>query len=316
MKRNLLLFVCAMGLLVWIQACNSDPDVPNPYDNQKPKIDHDRVNDSTILPAPVTIQAIQKLVFEPTCANSGCHDGTFEPDFRTVESSYNSIVNRANIKQDTSDPIAFRVQPGDPGKSMLIRRMEVDLNGNSGKMPLVTEPGSDWPDKKDEYIQMIKDWISQGALDQHGNPPPDANYPPELLGVAGYKNGSLLSRSRRHNPMEVSAGSTVDIWFAYSDDKLDVSQLTKMSAFTSKHAFDYSASTPINITYSATPKVEDGFKGDPVTFHHKITLDLSSYVSGEVIWIKTALSDGPNTLELPGLFSEFTWKSYTAIKIN
>ena len=39
-----------------------------------------------------TIVGLHRDVFLPTCANSGCHDGLFEPDFRTIESSYNSLV--------------------------------------------------------------------------------------------------------------------------------------------------------------------------------------------------------------------------------
>ena len=34
-------------------------------------------------PDPTSIAGLHQLIFAPTCANSGCHDGTFEPDFRT-----------------------------------------------------------------------------------------------------------------------------------------------------------------------------------------------------------------------------------------
>jgi hypothetical protein len=316
MKKTLhacLLLLFAIGL---IQSCDSETDIDNPYDDQPIKIHHDKVDPDTVLPAPVTIQALQKLVFEPTCANSGCHDGLFEPDFRTVESTYNSLLNRAIIKQDTANPIAFRVFPGNSDKSMLIRRLEVDLNGNSGSMPLVTEPGSDWPAKKLEYIEMIKQWIDSGALDQHGNPPPTLNYPPTLLGVAGYKNGTLLPRTRFQDPIEVSAGTgSIEVWFAYEDDQTPMSNLGTLEVYSSKHAWDYTGSTPVSISYVATPKTEKGFKKEPVEFYHKAVIDLSSYISGEVIWLRTIVDDGNTTIALPGEYSSFPAKTYAAIKI-
>lgn len=315
MKNVLLIF--AVGLMLGLSACSDDATIGNPYDDQPAKEHHDKVGTDTVLPGPITIQNLQKLIFEPTCANSGCHDGLFEPDFRTVESSYNSLINRAIIKQDTSDPQIFRVVPGNSSKSMLLKRLLVDINGNSGKMPILVDPGSDWLSKKDEYIDLVKQWIDSGALDQHGNPPPPLDYPPVLVGVAGYLNGSLIKRPRFQDPMEVPEGTgNVEIWFAYTDDKTPLSDLGTLEVYTSKNPRDYSGATATSMSYTSAFKTENGFSRDPVDFYHKVTLDLSSYVSGEVIWIRTKIDDGNTTLELPGRFSLFTLKTYTAIKIK
>jgi hypothetical protein len=316
MKQTLLACLLLFFAIGLIQSCDNDTDIANPYHSQDPKEHHDIVDPDTVLPAPVTIQALQKLIFEPTCANSGCHDGLFEPDFRTVESTYNSLINRAIIKQDTADPITFRVFPGNSAKSMLVRRLEVDLNGNSGAMPLVVEPNSDWPANKLNYIELIKQWIDSGALDQNGNPPQLLNYPPELLGVAGYKNGNLLPRSRFQDPIEVNAGSgSIEVWFAYSDDKTPLGSLGTLQVYTSKHAWDYTSSSSVSMSYVSSPKTEDGFKREPVEFYHKVVIDLSSYVSGEVIWLRTTVDDGNTTISLPGEYSSFKAKTYAAIKI-
>ena len=51
----------------------------------------------------------------PTCANSGCHDGTFEPDFRTVGSSWNTLVNHPVIANDAAMSLHSGAWcPGDP----------------------------------------------------------------------------------------------------------------------------------------------------------------------------------------------------------
>jgi len=127
---------------------------------------------------PNTIAGIYANILKPTCSNSGCHDGTFEPDFRTVESAWNTLLFRPPIKNDSAGSFQSRVVPGNADLSMLWYRLTVNLGGNSGIMPLVVDPGSDWHEKKAMYLENIRTWINQGAKDQFGNaavlpdPPP------------------------------------------------------------------------------------------------------------------------------------------------
>lgn len=109
------------------------------------------------------LAGLQDKVFRPTCANSGCHDGTFEPDFRTLESSYTTLVNHPVIKNDAQNSYAFRVVPGDTAASQLLNRITRDIDDNSGIMPLVVEPNSDYPTNKATYISWVKRWILEGA---------------------------------------------------------------------------------------------------------------------------------------------------------
>jgi hypothetical protein len=72
----------------------------------------------------------------------GCHSGNEPPDLRDAN-SYNSLLNGFVI-------------PGDADASVLYK----SLLGIDG-VPLMP-PGSQWPDTK---INLVKDWINQGALD-------------------------------------------------------------------------------------------------------------------------------------------------------
>jgi hypothetical protein len=56
---------------------------------------------------------LHQRIFRPTCAASGCHDGTFEPEFRTISSAYNSLVLHPVIANDPSNSFEYRVVPGD-----------------------------------------------------------------------------------------------------------------------------------------------------------------------------------------------------------
>ena len=164
MKR----FLYAGMLIVIVGAigCSEDETFVNPYD----LIEEETPQDSTQTELdPSSLAGLHANIFIKTCANSGCHDGTFEPDFRTVESSYNTLVNHPIIKNDPQNTFEVRVLPGDVAASQLVTRLEKDIDDNSGIMPLIVEPDSDWPERREEYIQNIKDWIAAGAKDALGN---------------------------------------------------------------------------------------------------------------------------------------------------
>ncbi len=156
MKKLSFLFI---AFPLFFLACEKDPtpnpfdEVPNPNGEEEMPIELE----ATSLPG------LHQNIFKPTCANSGCHDGTFEPDFRTLESTYNTLVNHPVIKNDPANSFEFRVVPGNVDASQLIARVTYDIDDNSGIMPLALEPDSDYNAKREEYIQNMKDWISAGA---------------------------------------------------------------------------------------------------------------------------------------------------------
>jgi hypothetical protein len=124
-------------------------------------------------------------VFRPTCANSGCHDGTFEPEFRSVGSAYNSIVNHPCISNTPDYAYRHRVVPGNADSSFMLLRMVEDVVNTSGIMPAAIDPDSDWEENQDYYIEKIRQWINSGAKDMYGNPAPaaEANMPPLCMGL-------------------------------------------------------------------------------------------------------------------------------------
>ena len=156
MKKLSFLFIT---LALLFSACKKDAPT-NPF--------NELTNPNGEEETPVELEAtslagLHQNIFKPTCANSGCHDGTFEPDFRTLESTYNTLVNHPVIKNDPANSFTFRVVPGDVDASQLVARLTYDIDGNSGIMPLALEPDSDYTAKKEEYIQNVKDWIAGGA---------------------------------------------------------------------------------------------------------------------------------------------------------
>ena len=82
-------------------ACKEDRSYVPAEDPANP---FDTVTYSTPIPnVPIDSQSflgLHQYIFSTTCAVPGCHDGAFEPDFRTVQSAYNTLVlHRVEKKQ-------------------------------------------------------------------------------------------------------------------------------------------------------------------------------------------------------------------------
>ena len=101
---------------VFLVICSSCKEELNPFefdDNTNSN------NDTVYFTDPTSFSALHNNIFVPTCANSGCHDGTFEPDFRTIESSYNTLVYQPIIKNDPGNTYQYMVVPFDSEMSIM-----------------------------------------------------------------------------------------------------------------------------------------------------------------------------------------------------
>lgn len=303
-------------LMLALSACDTTDDPPpNPFDPFK--------NDTTTTTVPVdvdpnSIVGLQYNIFTPTCANSGCHDGTFEPDFRSIESSYNTLVNHPIIKNNPDGDFSLRVKPGDAAKSVLWERLNTDIDGQSGIMPLVVDPDSDWDDKKDEYLENIKKWINDGAKDMFGNAPLNGNLQPAMRGVVAYANGNLLSRKSGDGYVNVPAGAQeIEIWIALYDDSTDPDKLQHNKAKFSTSLLDFSNALEKDLSIEP-PITEDGYFGEPVSYYHKVTLDVSAYQADERVFMRVYVKDPSLTeiTEIPGSGSQNYIKEYFSFQIN
>jgi hypothetical protein len=191
MNRTIILCMGLAIAIVWAACKKGGPE--NPYEDiVRPALTQNPGADQ--LPEG-SFAWLHAKVFKPTCANSGCHDGTFEPEFRTIASSYNSLVNQPVIANNPANSFVHRVVPGNVSSSWLHERMTTFVENTSGIMPLTTEPTSDWDANKEMYISKIVQWINDGAKDMFGNPAPpaDANMPPQLYGLAVFPHNNTTS---------------------------------------------------------------------------------------------------------------------------
>ncbi|MEX1187993.1 MAG: hypothetical protein WED33_01965 [Bacteroidia bacterium] len=270
-------------------------------------------------PDPASIAGLHQYIFAPTCANSGCHDGTFEPDFRTIESSYNTLVLQPVIKNNPSGTYNFRVVPGNESASIIIERLINDIDGQSGIMPLSIDPGSDWESKRQEHINNLKAWINAGAKDVFGNSPTASNLPPQLKGIFISATGSQtpFPRNVQTSSIEIPPGTpSVDVYLACADDNTPTDQLQYLKAKVSASMNDFSAEAEENLTL-VSPITQTGYDGNPVEFRFKFSVSLSGIPNASARFIRAYIQDsGETPTEIPVAASAEYIKRYYSFQIG
>lgn len=300
-----------MGLtLLMAAACNED-DPANPFDGQV--VNQDTVQLEIINPEPNSIAGIYQNVLKPTCANVGCHDGTFEPDYRTLESAYNTLVYQVPIKNDGN--YTFRVEPYKPQSSVLLARLK---NLLTPSMPIQIEPDSDWPQKKDQYISNIQTWISNGAPDIMGNIR-QVNYPaPILLGAGASITDQWMARSGGTGPLVMpGSASDVRLYFAFRHEQLMPQELNYNRIAFSANANSFDGALERQLQLLGTPRYERGFYGDIVAYTHYIDIDpVNEFEALQAQWyFRVYVQDDQNPItEIPTNNGIYYIKSYMSFR--
>ncbi|MCB0770907.1 MAG: hypothetical protein KDC00_10935 [Flavobacteriales bacterium] len=280
--------VIALTTLV-LAACRKEE--PNPFDELERRTS---VPDAESIPQD-NFAWIHQRILRPNCALSGCHDGTFEPEFRGVGSAYNSLVFHPVTSNNATESFVYRVVPGDVQASILHERLNVVIPNTSGIMPLGYAEDSDWPANAAAYRAAIDNWIATGARDMFGALPSEGNLEPQVAGMLAFPAGNTSSPFPRGDaagvqPIEVPAG-TIDLWFAFSDDATESDALTynKLKVATQTTAFETVPELPLVV--NATISGPD-FSNSNTTFTHRVQLMLGTYAPGTTLFVRVYVDDG------------------------
>ena len=286
-------------------------DVENPYEDLIYPV-NSGTSSSTV--ANHSIIGLHERIFFPLCANSGCHDGALEPDFRTIESTYNTLVYHPIIKNNPhypTDHFTYRVLPGDTLKSMLYHRLTVEFGeqGQKNIMPLGGDPDEKlfWNQNKQQFLADIRRWIDEGAKDMFGNTPSLGNLEPEIKGLVAYADGGSTPLIRNNVLLQVPEGTqNLTIWYSYDDDVTPVQDITYNKVKFSTSAYNFDNSSENDLFYTSSSITELGFGNASVEFYHYITIDVSSYTTDNVLYSRIYIQDSNNSLtEIPSDGSDF-----------
>jgi len=107
-------------------------------------------------PADATFTRVQAEVFTPKCALSGCHMGPAsaaqEGMVLAAGSAYDNIV----MVRSNQNPSLFRIAPGDPANSYLVRKITPFTDIIGDHMP---QTGS----ITDAQRRLVTQWVVRGA---------------------------------------------------------------------------------------------------------------------------------------------------------
>ncbi|MGB1315690.1 MAG: hypothetical protein ACPG4Y_06690 [Chitinophagales bacterium] len=296
--RKTLLFTLALCIIL-VSACKKDEAPLNPFDRNE--------DGNTVVVDSLKAKSIEGLyqnIFKPNCSTSGCHDGTFAPDFRTIESSYNTLVWSDIINNDPSLAIDFRVKPSESNKSMLVNRLTSFVPNTSGIMPLEVSPDSDWNEKKEQYIQDVRDWINEGAKDISGNVATEINLKPQLTGFYITAAGSSTPFPRNVNGVikVPSTATNIDLYIGIEDKETSSDLLTINELLLSKAQNNFDQATTYNMSI-INPITNLGYGGNNTSYYHKVSISGIDmlYQNDEYVFIKAIVNDAVNeNANLPG----------------
>jgi len=298
------LVIPAVIVALYISACEKTTETPpNPYDD----IDYNTDTTAVQEPDPNTIMGLHKNIFSVRCAIPGCHDGTFEPDFRTVQSSFSTLVYQPVNKFSVNgvDSFEYRVVPFKPLESFIHERL--------------TTPTTDYMPSNGNRLSAsdiahIDQWISNGAKDQNGNTPAKPNSQPSVLGFAATDSSytirydTIKKDGINYNPFLMPQNKNVYMIFLLSDDETPLPQLSYNKLKISTLQDDFSAAASYNATYMNL----FGFE------FYLVTLNSSTFTPGITYYFRYYVNDGshPSNLEFPRNEMPFYYKSIFAFYIQ
>ncbi|MDX5321432.1 MAG: hypothetical protein LPK45_09915 [Bacteroidota bacterium] len=237
MKKLVLLSI----LLASLVACYKEvPDSsPNPFVNQNQGTGENEVDSLN----PASFEGLHKQIFSVKCAVPLCHDGSFEPDFRTMESAYNNLVYHPVVKNNAANAFAYRAIPYNPEASWLMERVTTD-DAVLGRMPLYSNP------LNEKELQHLRDWINAGCPDWNGNVAVYPNLQPQVLARFALNQNNKRIDTAFNGPFPapfiVATGSSFTLGVQVKDDSTATSALKNLQFKFSYDKDDFTNAQVVN----------------------------------------------------------------------
>ncbi|MDX2003316.1 MAG: hypothetical protein SFW35_12830 [Chitinophagales bacterium] len=301
-----------MFVVLAIAGCWKESPIPeNPYDSIVCPTEPQPVDTLS----KTSLVSLHKRIFSPSCAKANCHDGHFEPDFRTPESTFSTLVYHRIIKNDSAGNFAYRVIPYDTLHSVLHERLTnccfVNIND---RMPQ-DQIGTPLPDS---LLRDINAWILAGAPDMLGsiavfpNTEPIINY--YIATNASYT--AVLSNNRidsvYYNPFIIANNTDMRIAIPVTDDSTAVANLVGKLRI-SWDMDDFSSSAPGYAEYS-TFYVNGGNQGEFLV----ASINTGTLPTGIPIYMRFFVNDGDHAQDtyFPRNESITPYKTYWAFYVQ
>jgi hypothetical protein len=307
------LIIISFLLAFLFHACKKETILPdNPFD----KIDHGNNGNTNDTVNAASLLGIHRNILIPKCAMPACHDGTFEPDFRSLQSTFTTMVYHPIIKNNNAGTFEFRVVPFDPARSVLFERITNCCFVNENDRMPQDNIGTPLPQAD---IDNIRTWIENGAPNQNGMiaTPPDreplfpfylarsSNYLVNLDTVTNRVSGTLDSPFKI--PLDMNL---IRLLIFIEDDLTPVQQMQYNKLYLSTAMDDFSNPIIANATFLNFP---------PLPQCWMVSLNVENLPENQQIFMRYNLNDGgrPFNTQFPKNSTQDFFKEYWSfIRMN
>lgn len=309
--------LATLAIVLFMSSCSKEEGEPaNPYDiTDENSTQIDTVNlDSN------SITSIHQDILLPKCSTPGCHDGSFEPDFRTINSSYSTLVYHPIIKNNDSLDFKYRVIPFLPEQSVLYERITNCCFVNQDDRMPQDQIGVPLPEND---VLRIKNWIEAGAQNYKGDltvfpntevvvnnfAMHDASDYPKTGTVDRYTDKEFrLDTTTSGSPIVLDTGLHVFLHFVTTDDSTLAADLenVRIEFSYTKEDFTSPFKTVTGIHYPANDR-----------WHCLFDID-NSFLPDTTIFIRSYVNDGDHPLdtEYPNKNSSNYQKNYWSMRVK
>jgi hypothetical protein len=277
------LFFLGLIISLFLVNCTEDDLSLNPYDGIN-------YSDTTLVIDTLSATSFVKLhrdVLGPSCNVMGCHDGSFEPDFRTVQSSYNTLVYHPILKNNLDETFTYRVVPGDTANSVLHERLTNCCFVNTNDRMPQDNIGNSLPQ---EDLDKVANWILDDAKDITGAIPNEPNNLPNIkyYYVTNATYDSTYSDNREddvfYKPFLMPANEQVNFVFRVTDDNTNAGAMMVNKLSISEYQDDFTNSIDV------TAQIFES------TYHVWIlAFDTSILQVGKTYFFRYTINDGENS---------------------
>lgn len=149
-----------------VAACDQPPYIPPKAENDT-ATPTDTVGSETVTPTcfiQPTLSDIKAKYFSASCTFGGCHDSSSAEGDLDLEGAgtHARLVNVAASDSRAGPRGKIRVVPFDPDNSFLVQKLEGTMARDEGNL---MPDGADEPIDPACRIAMVRQWITDGALD-------------------------------------------------------------------------------------------------------------------------------------------------------
>jgi len=299
-------------IIIGIQACNKEtPDPENPFN----KNTNGNITDLIDTVGASSLLGLHRNIFSTRCAVPGCHDGNFEPDFRTVQSTFSTLVYAPITKNNLANTFTYRVVPGDTNLSVLYERITNCCFVNTDDRMPQDNIGTALPESD---IRNIATWILNGAQNVSGEIVTRPDLEPVLSYYVAvnttfdieYSTEANRVDSVIYNSFYIPNGTpSFYMGVLVEDDNTPLANMQVNTLLLSSNKDDFSGAIPFTATYINVQGQ------DPIWL---TSVNTSNLIPGTIYYMRYRVNDGQhsNNTEFPENTSIEFYKSYWSFIIQ